>query len=79
MATSSASPKTGATLETPIDLSPKISGEPQPSARHPMLKNISKMFNNQDYSDLKIKIENKYIYVHKFVLKLHNYDTESSF
>ncbi len=37
-----------------------------------LLNNITKLFNNQEYSDLTIKIENKDIYVHQFILKTNS-------
>jgi RCC1 and BTB domain-containing protein len=42
-----------------------------------LLKNISKSFNDPKYSDLKFKIENKHIYVHKYILKINSKYFES--
>ncbi len=37
-----------------------------------LLTNISKLFNNPKYSYLKIKTEEKYIYVHKLILQTNS-------
>jgi RCC1 and BTB domain-containing protein len=34
-----------------------------------IMKRISKLFNNEEFSDLKFKVEGKYIYVHKLILR----------
>jgi hypothetical protein len=37
-----------------------------------LLDNFLKLFNNQEYSDLAIKIKDKYIYVHKSILRTNS-------
>ncbi len=37
-----------------------------------MQANILKLFNNQKYNDLKFKIEDKHIYVHKLIIQINS-------
>jgi hypothetical protein len=41
----------------------------EPSSSDQLFENISELFDNPEDSNLKIKIENKYVYVQKSVLK----------
>jgi RCC1 and BTB domain-containing protein len=45
----------------------------------PLLKKMLKIFDNKEYSDLTIKVENKPIYVHKIMLKTNSSYFESKF
>jgi RCC1 and BTB domain-containing protein len=45
----------------------------------PLLKKMLKIFDNKEYSDLAIKVENKHIYVHKIMLKTNSSYFESKF
>jgi hypothetical protein len=47
------------------------------STTNRLLENISKSFNDKKYSDLKFKIEDKHIYVHKYILKINSKYFES--
>jgi len=44
-----------------------------------VLENILNLFNNENYFDLKFKVENRYIYVHKEVLETNCEYFESKF
>jgi alpha-tubulin suppressor-like RCC1 family protein len=59
----------------------KITREPihLPSTNNILLKNILKLFNNPKNSDLKFKIEGKYIYVQKCILETNCKYFESKF
>ncbi len=49
------------------------------SKRKPLVEKMLKIFDNKEYSDLMIKVENKPIYVHKIMLKTNSSYFESKF